>query len=50
MNRTMPPRDRGNRVTDSFRTFGFGGIVPGALGLERRTAITRKGEVSHGAA
>ena len=50
MNRAMPPRDRGNRVADSFGTFGFGGVVSGAFGLECRVAITRKGEVNYGAA
>ena len=50
MNGAMPPRDRGNRVADCFRAHRHGGVVPGALGLECRTALTRKGAVNYGAA
>jgi hypothetical protein len=33
MNRTMPPRDRGNRFADSLQAPRFGGAVPRVLGL-----------------
>jgi hypothetical protein len=40
MNGAMPPRDRGNKVADTFRTCGRGEIVPGTFGLERRVAFS----------
>ena len=44
MNRTLPPRDRGNRVADSSPgNPDLAGIVPGVIGLECRTADSREG-------
>ena len=49
MNRTMPPRDRGNRSADPRRASRSRGVAAGAVGLERGTAASRKGEVTNGA-
>ena len=37
MNRTLPPRDRGNRVADSFWASRFARPLPSAIGLVRGT-------------
>src|SRR5258708_1771241 len=37
MNRSLPPRDRGNRVADSLRALRSAGALFGAFGLVGRT-------------
>jgi hypothetical protein len=45
MNRALPPRDRGNRVADSFRPSRSPRVVPCVIRLVGGVARPRRGEI-----